>query len=106
MEAVMADGQNAPVAVITGGTRGIGLAIAERMAADGYDLLLTYRGDAEAAEAAQKALADSGRRVEVVSADISTAEGATSTIETATKAFGKIDVLINNAGITRDSLIM
>lgn len=102
----MADGQNAPVAVITGGTRGIGLAIAERMAADGYDLLLTYRGDAEAADAAKKALADSGRRIEVVSADISSAEGATATIEAATKAFGKIDVLINNAGITRDNLIM
>lgn len=102
----MAEGQNAPVAVITGGTRGIGLAIAQRMAADGYDLLLTYRGDAEAAEAAKQTLADSGQRIEVVSADISTAEGATSTIETATKTFGKIDVLINNAGITRDNLIM
>lgn len=102
----MAEGQNAPVAVITGGTRGIGLAIAERMAADGYDLLLTYRGDAEAAEAAKQALADSGRRIEVVSADISSAEGATATIEAATKGFGKIDVLVNNAGITRDNLIM
>lgn len=102
----MSDGQNAPVAVITGGTRGIGLAIAERMATDGYDLLLTYRGDAEAAEAAKAALADSGRRIEVIAADVSTSEGATSTITTATELFGKIDVLINNAGITRDNLIM
>lgn len=102
----MSDGQNTPVAVITGGTRGIGLAIAERMAADGYDLLLTYRGDAEAAEAAKNALANSGRRIEVVSADVSSAEGATATIESATKLYGKIDVLVNNAGITRDNLIM
>lgn len=102
----MSEGQNAPVAVITGGTRGIGLAIAERMAADGYDLLLTYRGDAEAAEAAKSQLADSNQRIEVVSADISTAEGANATIAAATEHFGKVDVLINNAGITRDNLIM
>lgn len=102
----MSDGQNAPVAVITGGTRGIGLAIAERLAADGYDLLLTYRGDTEAADAAKLSLADTGQRIEVVSADVSSAEGATSTIESATQLFGKIDVLVNNAGITRDNLIM
>lgn len=102
----MADEQKAPVAVITGGTRGIGLAIAERLAVDGYDLLLTYRGDDEAAAAAQSTLAKSGRRIEVVSADVSTSEGAASTIESATKLLGKIDVLVNNAGITRDNLIM
>lgn len=102
----MTDAQNAPVAVITGGTRGIGLAIAEKLAAEGYDLMLTYRGDSEAAEAAKKQLADTGRRIEVIAADVSSAEGATNTIETATKTFGKVDVLINNAGITRDNLIM
>lgn len=102
----MTDEQKTPVAVITGGTRGIGLAIAQRMAADGYDLLLTYRGDAAAAEAAKSQLADSGRNIEVVAADVSTSEGATATIETAVTTFGHIDVLVNNAGITRDNLIM
>ena len=102
----MSEGQSAPVAVITGGTRGIGLAIAERMAAEGYDLLLTYRGDAEAAESAKQALANTGQRIEVVAADVSSAAGAAGTIESATKLFGKIDVLVNNAGITRDNLIM
>lgn len=102
----MTDEQKAPVAVITGGTRGIGLAIAQRLAADGYDLLLTYRGDAEAADAAKAELTASGQQIEVVAADVSTAEGATATIDAAVKAFGKIDVLVNNAGITRDNLIM
>lgn len=102
----MTDEQKTPVAVITGGTRGIGLAIAQRMAADGYDLLLTYRGDAEAAEAAKAELAGSGRQIEVVAADVSTSEGANATIDAAVKAFGKIDVLVNNAGIIRDNLIM
>lgn len=102
----MSDSPLSPVAVITGGTRGIGLAIAQRLAADGYDLLLTYRGDAEAAAAAQDALKGTGRRIEVIAADVSTQEGATATIETAVKDFGRIDVLVNNAGITRDNLIM
>jgi 3-oxoacyl-[acyl-carrier protein] reductase len=94
------------VAVITGGTRGIGLAIAKRLAADGYDLLLTYRGDAEAAKAAKAELAGSGRRVEIIAADVSTADGAGEAIETAMRELVRIDVLVNNAGITRDTLIM
>lgn len=102
----MTEAQKSPVAVITGGTRGIGLAIAKRLASDGFDLLLTYRGDAEAAAKAEEELAGSGRTIKVIAADVSTAEGATATIETATKELGGLDVLVNNAGITRDNLIM
>jgi 3-oxoacyl-[acyl-carrier protein] reductase len=96
----------AKVAVITGGTRGIGLAIAQRLAADGFDLLVSYRGDAEVAEQAKALLTTSGRTVEIVAADISTADGAGALIETAMSTFSKIDVLVNNAGITRDTLVM
>ncbi|MFL5761027.1 MAG: 3-oxoacyl-[acyl-carrier-protein] reductase [Thermomicrobiales bacterium] len=100
----MADG--APVAVITGGTRGIGLAIAKRLAADGYDLLVTYRGDDAVAEVAKSDLGSTNRRVEVLAADVSTSDGAGTVIEAAMERLGKIDALVNNAGITRDTLMM
>lgn len=102
----MTDNGRTGVAVITGGTRGIGLAVAKRLAKDGYDLLLTYREDAAVAEAAQSELANSGRAVEVLAADVATSDGAGATIEAAMQRLGGLDVVVNNAGITRDTLIM
>jgi 3-oxoacyl-[acyl-carrier protein] reductase len=94
------------VAVVTGGTRGIGLAIAQRLARDGFDLLITYRGDEEVAQEAKAALTGKTERVEVVAADSAVADDAGRVIEQAVKDFGRLDVLVNNAGITRDNLIM
>jgi len=102
----MTDASTRKTAIVTGGTRGIGLAISTRLAQDGWDLLVTYQSDAAAAAAAQEALAAHGGTVELLAADISTADGAGKTIETAMEKLGKIDALINNAGITRDTLIM
>jgi len=102
----MTDSPDQQVAVITGGTRGIGLAIAKRLASDGYDLLLSYRGDEEAANAAREQFAGTERRVEIMAADVSTADGAGAVIEAAMQQLGRLDVLVNNAGITRDTLAM
>lgn len=98
--------QDRKVAVVTGGTRGIGLAIARRLASDGFDLVTTYRGDDAAANASVTELEALGRTVECLAADVSTADGAGATIEAAMQKLGRIDALVNNAGITRDMLIM
>ncbi len=102
----MTEAPSRNVAIVTGGTRGIGRAISTRLARDGWDLLATYHSDSDAAAAAQEDLRQFGGRVEILAADISKPDGAGQTIETAIQAFGKIDALINNAGITRDTLIM
>ncbi len=94
------------VAIVTGGTRGIGLAVAKRLAEDGYDLVVTYRGDEATAEAAKQELAPLGRRIELLAADVATADGAGQTVEAAMERLGRLDVLVNNAGITRDGLVM
>lgn len=102
----MSETTTRPTAIVTGGTRGIGLAIANRLIADGFDLLVTYRGDEAAANEARSALQTDGSNVEFLAADVSTADGAGQIIEAAMQRLGRIDVLINNAGITRDTLIM
>ena len=94
------------VAIVTGATRGIGLAIATRLARDGYDILANYRGDDEVAEAARKELETSGRTIVLSKGDIASAEDAGALIETALSELGQLDVLVNNAGITRDTLMM
>lgn len=93
-------------AIVTGGTRGIGLAIAQRLATDGYDLLLTYQRDAESANQARDEIGRHGGKVEILAADISTPEGAAATVETALAQLDHVDVLVNNAGITRDTLVL
>ena len=97
---------DAKIAVVTGGTRGIGLAIAERLARDGFDLMVTYRSDQEQAEQARSGLQSSGREIELFAGDLSEADQAGALIEKTMERFGRIDALVNNAGITRDTLIM
>ena len=94
------------VAVVTGGTRGIGLAIAHRLAAEGFDLMVSYRGDEEKANEAAKSLGETERQIEIFASDVTDADQAGALIERTMAKFGRIDALINNAGITRDTLMM
>jgi len=93
-------------AIVTGGSRGIGKAIALRLAADGADIAFTYHSNENAANDTVKEIEAIGRKVVAIKADSSSSEGATNVVENALAAFGKIDILINNAGITRDTLLM
>ena len=93
-------------AVITGGSRGIGKAIALRLAQQGADICFSYRGNTDAAEATQKEIEALGRKCVAVQADVTQPEAAEALVKAALDAFGKVDILVNNAGITRDDLIM
>lgn len=94
------------VAIVTGGRRGIGRAIANLLAQQGADLILADRQMDECDLAAREISGESGRRVLCVEVDVSQAESARSMTEQALQEYGRIDILVNNAGITRDTLIL
>ncbi len=93
-------------AVITGGARGIGRAIALRLAEQGADIAFSYRGNAEAAQRTVADIEALGRKALAVQADVVQPESAKALVDAALSELGKIDILVNNAGITRDDLIM
>lgn len=92
--------------LVTGASRGIGKAIALAMAAEGADVAVNYAGSEAAAKAVAAEIEAMGRKAIVIQADISSNEVATNMIDQVVKEFGRIDVLVNNAGITRDGLLM
>jgi len=94
------------VAVVTGATRGIGRAIALRLAQDGFDVVINYRGDQTLADELAADIEAAGGRSHAIKADVTVADDVAALIEGTIEAFGQIDVLVNNAGITRDTLIM
>ncbi len=93
-------------ALVTGGSRGIGKAIALRLAGQGADVAFSYRGNEAAAAATAREIEALGRRALAVQADVSDAGAADGLVKSVLEAFGKVDILVNNAGITRDDLIM
>ena len=94
------------VAVVTGATQGIGLAIAGLLAEHGADIMLADLNVEEAKPVAKEIAARTGQRTSVVRVDVADNASAKEMIERAIAEFGRIDILINNAGTTRDNLIV
>ncbi len=93
------------VALVTGGGRGIGRAIVERLAGDGVDVVFFYRGNAEAAREVVNAVTTAGGKAEAMQVDIADAAAVAAAVEQVIASRGRIDVLVNNAGIVRDNLL-
>jgi 3-oxoacyl-[acyl-carrier protein] reductase len=94
------------VAVVTGSSRGIGRAIALRLAEGGAKVVVNYRGNEAAANDVLAQISAGGGQAIAVQADVSQVAEAQALIDTAKKEFGRIDILVNNAGTTRDTLLM
>ena len=92
-------------AIVTGGSRGIGRAVAVRLAKDGMNLVINYRGNSAAAEETERMCRELGAEVLLVQGDVSRAGECEKRAAQAKEAFGRLDVRVNNAGITRDGLL-
>ena len=88
-----------PAAIVTGSSRGIGRGVAERYAADGYDVAVNYHTSEDAAEETAERVRAAGQDAIVVGADVSDSEAAERLVEEAAEAFGGVDHVVNNAGI-------
>ena len=93
-------------AVVTGGSRGIGRAICLKLAGQGANIVLNYVGNAAAAEETRAACEALGVRALAVQGDVADPAACNALIDTAIEAFGQVDILVCNAGITRDNLLM
>ncbi len=87
------------VALVTGASRGIGAAIARRLAADGADVVVTYARSADAAQAVVREIEALGRRALALQADAADARAAARAVGQTVEAFGRLDILVNNAGL-------
>src|SRR3977135_2839825 len=89
------------VAIVTGASRGIGAAVAERLASDGFTVIINYSGDAKSAETLAGKIEGKGGRALTAKADVGDAKAVRGMFDAAEAAFGGVDVLIDNAGIMR-----
>ena len=93
------------VAIVTGGTRGIGRAIALELARKGCNVAFTYSKNKENAETLVKEIESMGTKAVSFQSDAASLEGAKTVVKAVKDTFGRIDFLVNNAGITRDKLL-
>ena len=94
------------VALVTGGSRGIGRAIAERFASMGAQVTISYLSRSDAAEQVVTGIASAGGRALAVQADVRSAEAVRGMVERIESEWGPVDILVNNAGINRDGLLL
>jgi 3-oxoacyl-[acyl-carrier protein] reductase len=94
------------VGIVTGGGRGIGRAVAVRLAEEGANLAISYRSNDEAAEETAERVREAGVKCELFKGDVSSPESVEALFKGVSDAFGRVDILVNNAGITRDNLMM
>ena len=93
-------------ALVTGASRGIGRAIALALVKEGYAVAVNYAGSREAAEAVRDEITAAGGQAFILQGDVSSSEDVDRIFKTVKEEFGFLDVLVNNAGITRDSLLV
>jgi 3-oxoacyl-[acyl-carrier protein] reductase len=98
-------GLSGKVALVTGGSRGIGRAVVELFARDGVDVVFFYRGNANAAQEVVDAVQATGGKAEAMQVDVANAAAVSAAVESVVDSRGRIDVLVNNAGIVRDNLL-
>ena len=94
------------VALVTGGSRGIGRAVALKLAENGADVAINYAGNTAAAEEVKAAIEKMGRKAMRVQGSVADTDGVQALVNQVVKELGRLDILINNAGITRDGLLM
>lgn len=94
------------IALVTGGSRGIGRAIALSLASTGATVIVNYRGNQAAADETVSAIESAGGKAVAIQADVANAEDVDRLFKEVMDRFGRIDVLVNNAGITRDTLML
>ena len=94
------------VALVTGASRGIGKAIALRLAQEGASIAVVYAGNHQAAQETANEIEGLGRKVKTYACDVSDYNATGELVKTVLADFGQVDILVNNAGITRDGLIL
>jgi len=102
----MLDRLTGKVAVVTGASRGIGRAIALRLAQEGAAVVINYNGSKERAQEVKTEIESAGGTAQIMQCDVADAASCDEMFQTIIKEFGRIDILVNNAGITRDGLLM